>query len=226
MKLRLIPLLMALILVVSPLVHAHPVPDLTKNGTITFTLRFQGEPIDGGTMELYRVGDIVEADGNYAFALVPELAGSGLNLENPDDPALAKELARLMPDSGLTPRSARVEDGIAAFRDVEPGLYLVTQPEAADGFDELDPFLISMPRYEDGTYITDVTAKPKVPLETEPTEPTDPTEPTTPGPVEPELPQTGQLNWPVPLMAVMGLFLFVLGWILCFRSGRDTGISS
>jgi LPXTG-motif cell wall-anchored protein len=28
------------------------------------------------------------------------------------------------------------------------------------------------------------------------------------------LPQTGQLNWPIPAMAIAGAVLLVLGWIL------------
>lgn len=35
--------------------------------------------------------------------------------------------------------------------------------------------------------------------------------------------QTGQLNWPVPLMAGLGLLLFVIGWIIVFiKEGRRT----
>ncbi len=33
------------------------------------------------------------------------------------------------------------------------------------------------------------------------------------------LPQTGQLFWPVPVLAVCGLLLFALGWVLQ-RPGR------
>lgn len=55
-------------------------------------------------------------------------------------------------------------------------------------------------------------------------EPTDPTEPdeTKPGetqppettkPSGPNLPQTGQLWWPVPILALAGMILFLLGWI-------------
>lgn len=28
------------------------------------------------------------------------------------------------------------------------------------------------------------------------------------------LPQTGQLNWPVPVLAVSGVLLFAAGWVL------------
>ena len=30
--------------------------------------------------------------------------------------------------------------------------------------------------------------------------------------VNQKLPQTGQMNWPIPVMAVIGLFLFIFGW--------------
>lgn len=33
------------------------------------------------------------------------------------------------------------------------------------------------------------------------------------------LPQTGQLNWPVPVLTVAGLLLILVGWYL--RSGRQ-----
>lgn len=62
--------------------------------------------------------------------------------------------------------------------------------------------------------------QPSVPTEpSKPTEPTEPsTEPTTEPPTEPtepepELPDTGLLWWPVPLMLAMGLVLVILGTI-------------
>ena len=47
------------------------------------------------------------------------------------------------------------------------------------------------------------------------------TEPPPTEPGEPDLPQTGQLNWPIPLMAVAGLGFFVVGWTLCFGKKRE-----
>lgn len=55
---------------------------------------------------------------------------------------------------------------------------------------------------------------------TETTETTDPTtEPTEPG--KPTLPQTGQLWWPVPVMAFAGTALFALGWLRRKESGDE-----
>lgn len=39
-------------------------------------------------------------------------------------------------------------------------------------------------------------------------------------PHEPQLPQTGMLWWPVPLMAFAGLLLFLIGWRVLHRAGR------
>lgn len=41
-----------------------------------------------------------------------------------------------------------------------------------------------------------------------------PTPTPTPTPEVPKLPQTGQMNWPIPVLAVLGLALVALGWIL------------
>lgn len=38
---------------------------------------------------------------------------------------------------------------------------------------------------------------------------------------EPKLPQTGQMNWPIPVMTVAGLALFIFGWYLCFGRKRE-----
>ena len=63
---------------------------------------------------------------------------------------------------------------------------------------------------EDGHYRYDIDAAGKF----KPTpKPDTPDKPNTPGS---HLPQTGQLNWPVPVLAGAGLVLFALGWWLCF----------
>ena len=100
------------------------------------------------------------------------------------------------------------------FTDVKPGLYVVVQHEVAEGFETMSPFLISMPKFENNSYVTDVKASPKVSLEKTPEEPTKSQDPT--------LPQTGQLNWPVPVLAVGGVMLFALGWVICFKKRKES----
>lgn len=46
------------------------------------------------------------------------------------------------------------------------------------------------------------------------------TPPTTPPATPPHLPQTGVLWWPVPLLAVAGILLFLLGWLRRQKNGE------
>lgn len=199
--------------------YAAELPDETRAGSLVLLMDFDGEPLDGGALTICRVGRVAIDDGNAGFALVDALSG-GPALDKLDDPALAAELAELAAEKDLPVIRGQIREGRAEFTGLEPGLYVVTQSktDATEGFDTIQPFLLSLPQWIDDTYVYDLTASPKVPLETEPTVPT---EPTKPGPITPQLPQTGQLNWPVPILTILGLSLFTMGWILCFRRRRD-----
>lgn len=185
---------------------AHEVPDLTENGTITLSIQYDGKGLDGGELELYRVGDVREDDGDFFFALTEAFGGTALTEADMNDDQLAADLAEKLPETADA--TAKIEEGQAVFADVEPGLYLVYQKTATPGFAAMNPFLLSMPNFVDGKYETDVSAEPKVGLETLPPT-TVPSAPTTP-----TLPQTGQLNWPIPVLAVVGLALVAAGIVL------------
>ena len=133
--------------------------------------------------------------------------------------------------------------GKAVFLDLEIGLYLIAQEEPAKGYLEVNPFMVTVPMVEGESYIYDVDASPKVlPPEkapetttqaeettvkveestkveetTKPEETTGKTEETT----KPSLPVTGQLNWPIPVLVVLGLALIFVGCTLKF--GKKKG---
>ena len=193
----------------------HPVPDLSRNGSLTFQMEIDGEKLNTGALNIYRVGDLTEEDGNYFFTL---LDGTKITEDAQVTQVLAEQMLALARDMELEALSADVRDGLAVFPDLQHGLYVVWQMEAdaCEEYAPISPFLISIPQYVDGEYVLDVVAKPKVPFSPEP--PTPPTEP--PPPPPPELPQTGQLNWPIPVMAVSGVVLVIIGWILCASRKR------
>jgi len=198
---------------------AAQLPDLNRRGCITFRMEFDGVPLDGGSLTLYRVGQVAGNGGQ--FTLVEPLQKENPSLENLQDPALARKLAELSEKLGLDPITVPVKKGSCVFPDLELGLYVVAQRpgEEVPGYAPIDPFLISLPQWKDNAYLYDLTAAPKVPLEPAPTEePTEETEPTVDESAD--LPQTGQLNWPVPLMAILGLAFFGLGWSLYFGAKR------
>ena len=55
------------------------------------------------------------------------------------------------------------------------------------------------------------------PPETEGTDTEVPSDPTVP-----ELPVTGQLSWPVPVLALCGMLVFVVGWRLYSADRKDS----
>lgn len=203
MRKRILPLLFAIALACGMrcVVFAHDVPQLDKSGTIELSV------VPCSEIALYRVGNIIENDGNYSFELLEKYREQGIVLDDVRSYALAAELAECAED-GVS--QAADEDGNVIFA-VEAGLYLVVQTKEGQGNFLFEPFLISMPNYQEGKYCYEVKALPKCGY-TEVTEPTPPPETTPP---DEKLPQTGQMNWPVPLLAVSGLMLFIAGWCLC-----------
>lgn len=239
--------------------------DLTQTGSIEVTMKQEEMVVPGGTLTLYRVGEIQQQNGQYGFGLVGDFADSGVSLDDITAPELAEGLAAFaQADKGETLQID--ENGNVMFDDLELGLYLVVQYDAAEGYENVSPFLVTVPVHINGSYIYQVDATPKVGvINGEPPTPTPtptpsptptptptpsptpgpgetptptpvvtptpaPTSPPTPIPTptptptptpEPTLPQTGQLNWPIPLLAVSGLTVFVIGWILRFGKKKE-----
>lgn len=218
---RISALLLALsILCCIPLTaHAHDVPQERDDCSIELTVRYDGENVNGGTLTAIKVGYVSEDDGNYFFCR--EL--DHVQLSDIQSAGAAADLLEFYQENqgnyDFFQQTVGISDGKAEFTGLSTGLYLIVQNEAASGYSKLGAFLVSVPYMENGEYQYHVTASIKSELEREP-EP----EPTTPPPTDPsdpELPQTGQLNWPIPLLAVSGLLLFAAGWVLRFGRKRD-----
>lgn len=196
---------LALVVCLAAPAGAQEMLDLERKGSITVNMVFQGERVPGGSLGLYRVGDIAERNGSYFFQLNEDFQGSGADVSDPTKAETAKTLEEYAKKSGAekTMRIVR-EDGTVVFQELEPGLYLVCQEKPAKGFNPIVPFLISVPMNESGYYVYEVDASPKVALTPAPTEP--PTKPT-----YPDIPQTGQRVWPVGALGALGLALFGFG---------------
>ena len=179
-------LLALLLLLELPLsAAAHPVPDAQKDGqcSITVTMTYRGKALKGGTLALYKVGDVAEEDGNYSFVPVAAIRGDLAQFGDIQSPDLAGKLYKL--ESKLTPVTALPqkvgEEGKVTFLNLPFGLYLVVQKTASAGYGKTEPFLVSLPYLYEGEYQYDVASEPKTDLEREvPTKPTSP--PTKPSP--------------------------------------------
>ena len=229
-----------LICVLSVNAFAHEVPDTSKKGSISVTMKDGETVVSGGTLTLYKVGDVKDDDGNYGFELSAAFRESEVSLENLESEQVTQELAEYAKKHKIENETEEVDDeGMAIFSDLEVGLYLVVQEEPAEGYLAVNPFLVTVPIIEGDHYVYNVDASPKVDLDKAPEttteeqtgeetteeestkeESTEKAEDTT-KPAKPSLPLTGQLNWPVPVLVVLGLALISFGCTLKF--GKKKG---
>ena len=127
-----------------------------------------------------------------AAAEIPSMSTEELAAQNSRiASALAKTAASLKAD-----QTASIASGKAVFEGLKPGLYLVMQEKKSEKDVTINPFLISIPD-EEGNFR--LTAAPKVGVNV----------PSTPPP--PDIPQTGQLWWPVAVLAGAGIVLVLYG---------------
>lgn len=162
----------------------------------------------------------------------------------------ALDLERWAEEKEIAPLAQQNTDssGSVSFTSLAQGLYLVggvTHQQGSHRYQSA-PCLISLPSWDGSTGVWELnaTAFPKferrgtsggdsTPTPTEPDTPTppdpedqpvDPVEPSDTPPTPPvgpeKLPQTGQLKWPVPVLAALGMLLLLAGSIL-MRRERD-----
>lgn len=141
--------------------------DGSKTGSIRVQLRdvYFPENAIGGTLVLYRVGDVRTVDHNLSFVPTAEFSGSGVSLSDVNASGLPQKLADYAAKNQLKGTSVTADDkGYAAFTGLTMGLYLVTQTEAVEGYLCVDPFLVSLPLYdgEANLWRYDIDAAPKV----------------------------------------------------------------
>ena len=190
---------------------ALEVVDLSRTGSIKVSLYDSetSEAVGGGTLTLYRVAKVQKDNANLSFVYTNGFEDCGVELGDLSEGELAGRLAEKI---AATAESTTVEIsdlGVAEFGDLEVGLYLVVQTTAAENYNVINPFLVSVPIQENGSYVYDVDALgEKIYLN-----------PEAPSPDNPNgyvmgahgLPQTGQLNWPIPVLAVTGVVLVAAG---------------
>lgn len=175
-------------------------------------------PLRGGELTLYQVAAVKRTNGDLSYAYTGDFTGCGVPLGDFSDSTLADQLAKYLPVAPAVAAQQNVtEEGYADFTKLPQGLYLVVQTQASHGYEAIKPFLVSIPLPDGDSWIYDVDATPKVgaTIPDTPDTPDTPDKPDVPDtPDKLVLPQTGQLNWPVPVLACCGVLLFAVGWVL------------
>lgn len=230
--------LVAVLAAALTLAFGRPMVAQAQTGSISITQHDPHQtPIGGGKAAIYQVGIISGSSYQYVgdFASLAD-EGYDLQSEIPKDPEKGKvdsvyldRLESVARDSSTSPLVADIgSNGRCTFDDLQPGAYLVVQAEPAPGYNSFDRFLVTIPW--EGSYNVDASPKldPVTTTTTGNNTPNNPggnpsgsnpsggpgttsqasvTTPTAGG----TLPQTGQLWWPVAVLAIAGVALFVWG---------------
>lgn len=201
---------------------AAELPDLSTKGTIKITMKKGGNPVPGGEFEIYHIANVSESNGALQYTFTTDFKNCTLPLNNIESDKFSSDLERYINSNKISGIKMNVgNNGIAEFSNLDAGLYFIMQNETANGYNKANSFTVSLPAYENGKYNYTVNATPKFSFsDTSDTENT--TQPTTVKPQKPtdaNLPKTGQLNLPVPILLTTGICMLVLGLVIRF-SGR------
>lgn len=194
-----------------------------KKGSITLRMEFDGTVVRGGTITLFQVGKLTIKEGDFAYISVPDFHNFDGDINDIYSSVLAQRLSVFAETNNVSGQTKTIDqNGTVAFSNIDVGLYLLVQTQAAKGYYKVSPFLVAVPQSEDGSISYEVDASPKVELRKRPGSTNPPAgKPSGNPPSEDnKLPQTGQLNWPIPVCAFIGILLVCIGYIL--RFGRKS----
>lgn len=217
--------------------------DMDETGSISITIKYENNPVAGGSLTLYNVASISLDDGNLSYVLTSDFLDFETDFSDISSDTFAKDLKNYADANKLEGKTEEVdEDGKVSFEGLNLGLYLMVQKDAADGYYEMNPFVVSVPDESMGKVVYNVDASPKTEIIRKPVEPPE-TETTTvvptttaynvnapagaPTPTVPTvIPQTGLLIWPVLLLAMVGFLLMAIGWRLKMTAKVDMRASN
>lgn len=120
----------------------------------------------GGNVTLYQAA----LWNGTAYTPCPGFESWEFGLGDLQSPDFAADLAAFILEAKIPGVTLEIgPGGTVTFKDLEPGLYLLVQSQAAPGFSAFSPFFVGIPQEIGNTTIYDVSASPKVtPQPTEP----------------------------------------------------------
>ena len=206
---------------------------LNGNGSITISYELLGDAAFEGETEIsiYQVERLVkQGDTEYLeWTDAFEMCNTSLeNLTASEAEEAAVKLVEYIADHGIsgTTRKMDIQDKMV-FTDLEFGTYLVVIDKLPDTCRAARSFLVSVPMFENNSWVYDIQAQikvekiPELPEEPGtsadpetpqiPIEPEQPEQPEVVQPAEEKLPQTGQVRWPIYLLTGIGMVCLIVG---------------
>ena len=186
-----------------------------KHGSITLRCVFSVEGgehvLSGDEYSLAKIADAFLTDLSVSYMTLTQFENYDCDWKNLAASKMnekAKALAYFCEKNHLYTESAVTgSNGELKFEDLSAGLYLAARTRIASENEDFntDPLLVFIPENVNSEIIYEVVSTPKFSYSS----PDKQVIPVTPS--DSSLPQTGQLMWPVTLLAVLGCFLILGG---------------
>lgn len=147
---------------------ALDVPDLTKTGSISFTLsdKETKKAIVGAKYRLYFVAAASVEENNLKYDFLSDFEKSAADIESDlSKPYLAVHLASFAKQNEISYTLKQTDsNGYISFEMLSCGIYLVVPDGAVDGYMMGEPFLVTIPLKDEAnsTWSYDVNALPKI----------------------------------------------------------------
>lgn len=137
--------------------------DPDRSASLTLDLVTSEEKIaaEGAEVTVYEVAKAVINGESLHYELTDEFKGKGLDMPLGDiDMPLIEKIVSENNIKGIT--KVCDKDGNIVFDGLDKGLYYIKQTSTPEDFTSFNPFLSYLPNYENGEWIYDVKAEPKI----------------------------------------------------------------
>ena len=211
MKTKYLSFLLAIVFSLFATVTATAEPiELDKKGSISVSMQHDGETIESGSFTIFQIADIWWNVDKYDFEYADAFAKCGIGFEKLDSLSTAKSYVNYIERNSIEGTKVEVgEYGTSIFTDLSTGLYLVIQEDSADGYEKCEPFFVTLPINSEEGWVYEIDASPKINIEQESITPPS------------NIPQTGQLKWPIPVLAALGVLVFSVGCVLICKKNTE-----
>lgn len=169
------------------------------------------EPVPELTVSVYQIGVQIEND---EFVLSPNFEKCGLSINDLTEKNIEAFKSYAIQNAEPTFTKTTDSNGRFSLTDVTLGVYLFVQDSKTEDY-TMQTMLVTIPELtEENGLVYELTVKPKI-VAVEKT-----AEVVVPPVTDTTLPYTGVLNWPVPVLVIIGIIIFCIGWLSFYTNSK------
>ena len=145
-------------------INNNNVIDLDKTGSATITLKESNnnDSIIGAELTIYQIANASIKDNNLIFTYHENIKECNGDLSDLSNINLANIINQCISEVNIPSQTKLTdEEGIVKFDNLKLGLYLIKQTNKVEGYSNIDPFLVMIPKEEDNKWVYDIKSDPK-----------------------------------------------------------------